>query len=184
MNDEMNDDERVRLIFSQLAEAGIKGPNAQWLAKEMAPKAEAPETIKRISSEVDSQKGWRKPLAVKYRKLEAYALGLQDPLPYFEGEIGAIEKPKGDAPTAPKQPRQSNGKGKGKAFARPQVSYTDEERQGALVRNFMRNIDGEIMRRSVTLETALERAQALLAKHDSDILRDWIARKTKTEVTR
>jgi len=185
MNDEMNDDERVRLIFSQLAEAGLKGPNAQWLAKTLAPKPEAPDTIKRISSEVDSQKSWRKPAAVKYRKLEAYALGLQDPLPHFEGELGTIEKPKGNAPSAASAPAKvQRPTGKGKTYRRAPVQYTDEAREVAKIKNYIQLAELRIQRGEVALETEIATARARLEKTNSDILREWIARKTKTEVTR
>lgn len=184
MNDEMNDDESVRLIFSQLAEAGLKGPNAQWLAKTLAPKPDAPETIKRISSEVDSQKSWRKPAAVKYRKLEAYALGLQDPLPHFEGELGTVEKPKAAAPSAPKGQRPARATGKGKTYRRAPAQYDDEAREAAKVKNYIQLAELRLSRGEVALDVEIATARARLEKTNSDILRDWIARKTKTEVNR
>lgn len=188
MNDEMNDDERVRLIFSQLASAGLKGPNAQWLAKELAPKADAPEAIKRISSEVDSQKGWRKPAAVKYRKIEAFAKGLQDPLPYFDADLKPIEASKADAPSAAakgqRPARATSGKGKAKTHSLPQVNYTDDERHAARMRAILSLSEMRIRRGQSNLEAEIASVRESLEKHNSDILRDWIARKTKIEVNR
>lgn len=87
-NDFHDDDEAIAFqkLLALLGEAGLEGRNKTWLAKQLMPKIAELPRIKAICVEVDKQGCWKKPVAVKFMKLKAFALGYQDPLPLFADE--------------------------------------------------------------------------------------------------
>ena len=117
-NDFHDDDEAIafKKLLALLSEAGLEGRNKTWLAKQLMPKIAELPTIVAICESVDKQPCWKKPVAVKFMKLKAFALGYQDPLPLFAD--GDERKAAPDAVRTP-APR-STGKNKRNTFRREQ----------------------------------------------------------------
>lgn len=84
-NEKNDDDEAIAFqkLLALLSESGLEGRNKTWLAKQLMPKIAELPRIAAICDEVDKQGCWKKPVAVKFMKLKAFALGYQDPLPLF-----------------------------------------------------------------------------------------------------
>lgn len=156
-NDFHDDDEAIafKKLLALLSEAGLEGRNKTWLAKQLMPKIAELPRIKSICDEVDKQGCWKKPVAVKFMKLKAFALGYQDPLPLF-----ADEDQRKAAPDSVRTRTQNNFR-KRNTFRREQVPPRAgvQSEIAALRRNAQRARDCGEHERAERLEAAAQKLE-------------------------
>ena len=108
-------------IARLLSEFLIEEPTRSRLLETLVPFSET--EMRAICERTRRETVWRNPSGVIVKRLSAFALGLQDPLPVFQAVMAA-------PPTAPS--RQQPTRRKGGVTLRPQIAeYTDEERAAA-----------------------------------------------------
>lgn len=128
-NDFSDDDDEAlpefKKLQSLLGEFLIEEPTRSRLAEILLPMVNQEPAIRAVCVKTLQEPNWRNPRGVIVRRLEALATGQQDPLPVFASVLAHPVATPAVKRSAARTPR------KGGVSRRPQLEYTDQQREAA-----------------------------------------------------